>query len=110
LQTRPKLESRVKQFQRFLDNDKITAQTWWLPFAQPLLMALSSNGQRELSVCLDGSAMGRECVALVASVVYAGRALPIGWLVVKGKKGHLPQERHLELLEMVYELMEGPVE
>ncbi len=26
-------------------------------------------------------------------------------MVVKGKKGHLPQERHLELLEKVYELV-----
>lgn len=102
-----KVESRIKQFQRFLDNDKITQQTFWLPFAQPLLQALSGNGQRELKVCLDGSAMGRECVALVASVVYAGRALPIAWLLVKGKKGHLPQERHLELLEMVHKLIGG---
>jgi hypothetical protein len=100
-----KLESRIKLFQRFLDNEKITQQTFWLPFAQPLLLALSNNGQRELRVCLDGSALGRECVALVASVVYAGRALPIAWLVVKGKKGHLPQERHLELLEMVHQLV-----
>jgi hypothetical protein len=102
-----KVESRIKQFQRFLDNEKITQQTFWLPFAQPLLAALSSNGQRELSLCLDGSAMGRQCVALVASVVYAGRALPVAWLVVKGKKGHLPQERHLELLEMVRKLVGG---
>jgi hypothetical protein len=100
-----KVESRIKQFQRFLDNEKVTQQTFWLPFAQPLLQALSRNGQRELIVCLDGSAMGRECVALVASVVYAGRALPIAWLVVKGKKGHLPQERHLELLEVVHHLV-----
>jgi hypothetical protein len=48
-----KVESRVKQFQCFLDNELITAQTWWLPFAKPLLMALSSNGQRELTVCVD---------------------------------------------------------
>ena len=33
--------------------------------------------------------------------------LPIAWLVVKGKKGHLPQERHLELLEMVHKLVGG---
>jgi hypothetical protein len=102
-----KVESRIKQFQRFLDNDKVTQQTFWLPFAQPLLQALSNNGQRELKICLDGSAMGRECVALVASVVYAGRALPIAWLVVKGKKGHLPQERHLELIAMVHKLVDG---
>jgi len=102
-----KVESRIKQFQRFLDNGKVTQQTFWLPFAQPLVQSLSSNGQRELKVCLDGSAMGRECVALVASVVYAGRTLPIAWVVVKGKKGHLPQQRHLELLEMVHKLIGG---
>ncbi len=100
-----KLESRIKLLQRFVDNDKVTQQTFWLPFARPLLAALSSQGQRQLSICLDGSAMGRQCVALVASVVYAGRALPIVWLVVKGKKGHLSQDRHLELLEMVQQLV-----
>lgn len=41
----------------------------------------------------------------VARVVYAGRALPIAWLVVKGKKGHLAQEGPLELLQMVQELV-----
>lgn len=102
-----KIESRIKQLTRFLSNEKVTQQTFWLPYAQPLLAALSHNEQRELIICLDGSAMGQECVALVASVVYAGRALPIAWLVVKGKKGHLPQQRHLELVEMVYQLVQG---
>lgn len=100
-----KLESRITLLKRFLTNEKVSQQTFWSPFAQPLLQALSSTGQRELIICLDGSIMGRQCVALVASVVYAGRALPIAWLVVKGKKGHLPQDRHLELLEMVCELI-----
>jgi hypothetical protein len=102
-----KIESRIKQLTRFLGNEKVTQQTFWLPYAQPLLAALSRNEQRELIICLDGSAMGQECVALVASLVYAGRALPIAWLVVKGKKGHLPQQRHLELVEMVYQLLGG---
>jgi hypothetical protein len=92
------LESRTKQLSRFMANEHLTAQTYWLPFAKPLLAALTANSERELVICLDGSAMGRRCVALVASVVYAGRSLPIAWLVVKGKKGHLPQERHLELV------------
>ncbi len=103
--TKAKLESRIKQLTRFLDTKKLTQQTYWLPFAQPLVNALSNNAKRELIICIDGSVMGRECVALVASVVYAGRALPLAWLVVKGKKGHLPQERHLELLEMLHHLV-----
>lgn len=99
------LESRVKQLSRFMANAHLTPQTYWLPFAKPLLAALTANKERELVVCLDGSALGRGCVALVASVVYGGRSLPIAWLVVKGKKGHLPQERHLELVEQIYELV-----
>lgn len=85
-----KVESRIKQFTRFLSNEKVTQHSFWLPFGQPLVAALSSNAQRELLICLDGSAMGQECVTLVASVVYAGRALPLAWLVVKGKRSLAP--------------------
>jgi len=99
------LESRITQLARFMANEHVTTQTYWLPFAKPLLNALTTNRERELLVCLDGSVMGRKCVTLLASVVYAGRSLPIGWLVVKGKKGHLPQARHLELVAQVRELV-----
>src|SRR3954469_18080788 len=47
-----KVESRIKQLTRFLGNEKITQQTWWLPYAQPLLTALSNNSQRDLIICL----------------------------------------------------------
>ncbi len=67
--TKAKVESRIKQLTRFLDNKKLTQQAYWLPFAQPLVNSLSTNAKRELIICIDGSAMGRECVALVASVV-----------------------------------------
>jgi hypothetical protein len=99
------LESRTKQLARFMANENVTTQIYWLPFVKPLLTVLTTTSERELVVCLDGSALGRKCVALVASVVYAGRSLPIAWLVIKGKKGHLPQARHLELAQAVRELV-----
>lgn len=99
------LESRTKQLARLMANEHLTTQTYWLPFAKPLLTALTTNSERELVLCLDGSVMGRRCVALVVSVVYAGRSLPVAWLVVKGKKGHLAQTHHLELVQQVYELV-----
>src|SRR5690348_13877649 len=40
-------------------------------------------------------------MALVMSVVYAGRSLPIAWLVVEGNKGHLGQDLHLQLVNQV---------
>jgi hypothetical protein len=102
-----KLENRIRQLSRFMANEQVTTQIYWLPFAQPLLSALTAKPERELVLCLDGSGIGRSCMALVASVVYAGRALPLAWLVVKGKKGHLSQARHLELVQAVRELI-GP--
>jgi hypothetical protein len=54
---------------------------------------------------MDGSVVGRGCIALMASVVYAGRALPLCWLVVKGDKGHFPQATHQALLAQLIDLV-----
>jgi hypothetical protein len=42
-----------------------------------------------LVLAIDGSDIGRGCVTLMVSVIYQRRALPLVWVVVKGKKGHL---------------------
>ena len=39
------------------------------------------------------------------SMQYRGRALPIGWLVVSGKKGHFAEEKQLRLLSAVQKLV-----
>ena len=44
-------------------------------------------------------------MALVVSVVHEKRALPLCWLVVKGKKGHLPQELHCRLFQQAKNLV-----
>jgi hypothetical protein len=58
---------------------------------------------------MASSAIGRGCVALIVGVVYAGRALPVAWLVIAGKKGHFSQQRHLELLNQVAVLVSPEV-
>lgn len=100
-----KLDSRTRQLSRLLTNERLTTDTFWLPYIKPLLKSLTTNAERELLICLDATTLARECVALVASVVYAGRSLPLCWLVVKGHKGHLSVERHLEVLKMVHSLV-----
>ncbi len=54
---------------------------------------------------LDGSAVGRGCVALMLPVISKGRALPLCWLVRQGKKGHFPEARHLALIERLQEIV-----
>ena len=41
----------------------------------------------------------------MVGVLYQKRALPIAWLVYKGKKGHASAERHIEVLEKVLALV-----
>ena len=99
-----RVESRTAKLSRFIHNEKITEQLYWLPFVTQLLKALSKNG-KGLTLVIDGSAVGRDCVGLFIGVVYAGRALPLAWLVIQGKKGHFCQERHLELVNQVASLV-----
>jgi hypothetical protein len=54
---------------------------------------------------MDGSTVGRGCLTLMVSVVYQRRALPIAWLVIKGRKGHFPEDTHIALLEQVRPLI-----
>jgi hypothetical protein len=91
-------ESRITRLRRWLKNEQITTATYFAPFAQALLAGLATE---PLVLVIDGSQLGRGCMGLMVSVVYQGRALPIGWLVFRGTKGHCTEARHLEVLTQV---------
>lgn len=94
-----KPESRVKRFSRWINNERIDYETYFLPYAQDLLASLAP---RTLVLVIDGSEVGRGCLALLVSVVYQQRALPLAWIVVQGRKGHFPEDSHVALVEQVY--------
>lgn len=95
-------ESRIKRFARWLQNDEVTQVSYFAPFAQALLAGLAAQ---PLVLVIDGSNVGRGCQCLMVSVVYGNRALPLGWIVFEGNKGHSSQARHLELLRQVQPLI-----
>jgi hypothetical protein len=95
-------ESVIKRFRRWLQHDAHTLDGWFLPVAQELLATLA---HQPLLLIMDGSVVGRGCMALMLSVVYHGRALPLCWVVVTGKKGHFPQETHCALVAQVQAIM-----
>lgn len=97
-----KLSSRTKRFVRWLANDTISPAIFFLPFAKALIRSLA---HRTLVFIMDGSCVGRGCLTLMLSVVYRGRALPIAWLVVRGRKGHFPEDAHLALLHQLLPLV-----
>ncbi len=97
-----KVESREKRFSRWVNNEKIERELYFLPFAEALLQSLALQ---TLVLAIDGSVVGRDCIALMVNVIYKGRALPIAWTVVRGKKGHLPEDVHIDLVQQVKRLV-----
>ncbi|MDQ2996600.1 MAG: hypothetical protein M3R61_06035 [Chloroflexota bacterium] len=87
-----KNESLITRFRRWVKHKAVTPEAVWLPFARAVLSGLA---HAPLTIVLDGTTAGRGCMVLMARVVYHGRAIPLLWTVVKGKKGHLPHaEQH----------------
>jgi hypothetical protein len=97
-----KPESRVKRFERWLRNEAIDSKTFFLPFAEALLLSLCHV---PLVLVIDGSIVGRGCMTLMISLVYKQRALPVVWTVAKRRKGHFPERIHVELMSKVRELV-----
>ena len=95
-------ESRIKRFTRWLQNDAVSQASYYAPFAQAVVAGLATH---PLVLVIDGSTVGRGCQCLMVSVVYRNRALPLGWIVFKGNKGHSSHTRHLELLRQVKALI-----
>ena len=95
-------ESRVKRFARWLKNDHVTDEVYFVLYASILLRHLALQ---TLVLVIDGSVVGRGCVALMMHVVYKGRALPLAWHIRQGAKGHFPEGLHIALVEQVQELI-----
>jgi len=93
-----KPESRVKRFARWIDNERILEEMYFLPYAESLLTHLALE---TLVLVMDGSVVGRGCAALMIHVIYKGRALPLAWRVRQGPKGHFPEDLHIALVELI---------
>ena len=61
-----KPESRVKRLSRWLDNERILEEVYFLPYVNLLLAQLALE---TLGVVMDGSVVGRGCLALMLHVV-----------------------------------------
>lgn len=95
-------EKSVEMRMRRWVKDELDVEAVYMPFARQILEVLS---HLPLVLVMDGSQVGRGCMVLMVGVLYQKRALPIAWLVYKGKKGHASAERHIEVLEKVRPLL-----
>lgn len=95
-------ESRIDRLRRWLKNEHIEYEVYYLPFCADLLSVFANRVQR---IAIDGSVVGRGCMCLMMSLLYANRALPLVWLVVKQPKGHMDEAMHLQLLQELKQIM-----
>lgn len=100
--TKAKDKSNEMRLRRWVKHKSIDVDVIYMPFARQVLSALSVL---PLMLVIDGSQVGRGCMVLMVSVLYQKRALPICWLVYKGKKGHTTGQRHVEVLTKVLPLL-----
>lgn len=90
-------ESRVKKYKRWVTNKHINHAHFFLPMLSKILANLSNH--KEVVLAIDGSPVGSGCVCLMISLIWQKRAIPLCWLVRKGKKGHFPVDMHIELAQ-----------
>jgi hypothetical protein len=95
-------EKSIEMRMRRWVKDDLDVEAVYMPFARQILEALR---HMPLVLVMDGSQAGRGCMVLMVGVLYQKRALPIAWLVYKGKKGHASAERHIQALEKVHPLL-----
>lgn len=99
--------SREASAKRFIENKHTTYSEHYLPYFKVLLASILSkiDPKEGLTLTIDGSQMGPNHVALMVSVSYLKRSIPIFWLVKEGKKGHFPTEMHLSVVKKVADIL-----
>ena len=90
------------RMRRWVEHPQLEAELIYLPFAIQILQALAHN---PLTLVMDASAVGRSCQVLMIGVVYKQRALPLVWLVYRGKIGHTHADCHIAVLEKLQPLI-----
>jgi hypothetical protein len=105
--TGAKVESRIKQMSRWVQNEQNDYALHYLPYIRHLLAHLAGL---PLVLTIDGSEVGRGCMTLMVSLIYQKRAIPLVWCVVDRPKGHLSAQQHIALLKQVQPLLPAGAE
>ena len=102
------LESRVKKAKRWIMSKWTDTETHFVPYIVPILRSVSRSGQVRLAI--DGSDIGKGCSALMISLIWRNRAIPLVWITRDAPKGHFSTEAHLGVVEQLVMLLDSILE
>ncbi|NET73839.1 MAG: IS4 family transposase [Sphaerospermopsis sp. SIO1G2] len=92
------LLSVVRRFERFVADQTVDVFALFEPFVMAMQASL---GNETAYLIIDCTQAGPKCRTLVVGLAYHGTILPLRWVTVKGKKGHLKGDAHRDLLQEV---------
>ena len=93
-----KLLSLVRQFERFLADDRVDVEQFFEPFIYAMIVSL---GNETAYLIIDCTQAGPKCRTLFIGLAYHSTVLPIVWKTLKGKKGHVKGQFQKQLLDKV---------
>jgi len=100
--------SKTIAAKRFVENKWTDYETHFLPFLSAFLRGVllcMSNINTGITIVIDGSQVGKDNAALLISLVWNGRGIPICWIVKSGGKGHFKVEDHIKVLEQAIKIL-----
>jgi hypothetical protein len=89
-------QSIVRRFSRWLDNNRIQVEPLYGPLIQKALVGWVG---KRVYVALDTSMLWNTYCLIRLSVIYRGRAVPLGWRVLKHGSATVSLEMYTELLD-----------
>jgi len=96
------VQSTVRRFRRWLDNDRIKVHKLYGPLIR---QALSGWGQHTLYLSLDTSMLWEKYCIVRISIVYRGRAIPLVWKVLEHPSSTVAFEMYKDLLNRAAQLL-----
>ena len=96
-----KLHSLVRQFERFVANNRVDVRKYFEPFVQAMILSL---GNETAYLIMDCTKSGRKCRTLFIGLAYHNTVIPVAWKTIKGKKGHVKGEFQEALLSETHHL------
>jgi hypothetical protein len=92
--------SQVKKNERWLDNGLIDAKAFFTPLIIKIIHGIILQ-EKELIFFIDGSVVGKGCQALMPSVLWKKKAIPLVWKTIQAPKGHFTESDHLHLPKLL---------
>lgn len=99
--------SQEKTMKGFLENKWVAQDTFYRPFIEEVLREIFKLKayRKKIKLVIDGSKMGGTHMALMISLWFEGRGIPLVWVVHKKPKGHFKSAVHVNLVEDVRALL-----